>query len=91
LFIIKINAIPMVARIKNLRKKHPVFFFISLFQSVLLDLFYFFRLFFIPFDSIFNSLYSKKKADKVHCNQVNSIHFLLSFYFSGQLTIFCKT
>ncbi|MBS4919352.1 MAG: hypothetical protein KHZ89_06925, partial [Lachnospiraceae bacterium] len=56
-----------------------------------LDLFYFFRLFFIPFDSIFNSLYSKKKADKVHCNQVNFIHFLLSFYFSGQLTIFCKT
>lgn len=38
LFIIKINAIPMVARIKNLRKKYPVFFFISLFQSVFLDL-----------------------------------------------------
>jgi len=50
----------MVARIKNLRKKYPVFFFISLFQSVFLDLFYFFRLFLfllIPF----SILYTQKR------------------------------
>ena len=61
LFIIKINAIPMVARIKNLRKKYPVFFFISLFQSVFFLIYFIFSVSFLFLLIPFSILYTQKR------------------------------